>query len=196
MKERYFLRITILALCAVFLSGTLTHAEKREKGYSQGDMGKRMEERTQRMEKELLLSPEQSEKLKEHRKTHRKQSSGFQKEMKEKRKALKDELEKTDMDMNKVKTLHSEIKSIQNKMADHRLEGILNVRKILNPEQFKKFQDITKKRHRGMRKEGMRKNGKRMRGNKKRRDGGSYYDKSGDNGKGGKGKKRGRGKDD
>jgi Spy/CpxP family protein refolding chaperone len=51
--------------------------------------------------------------------------------------------------MNRINRLHSETKKLHAEMADHRLEGILEVREILTPEQFSEFMELTGKHRRG-----------------------------------------------
>jgi Spy/CpxP family protein refolding chaperone len=106
----------------------------------------RMEERMARMDKELGLTAEQRKKLKEHRQSHRGEAKKFFEEIRTKREALREELEKPDFDKDKVKALNEELKALQNRMADHRLEGILEVREILTPEQFKRFHEMAGER--------------------------------------------------
>ncbi|MBI4396110.1 MAG: Spy/CpxP family protein refolding chaperone [Elusimicrobia bacterium] len=93
---------------------------------------------------QLNLTPEQEKKLEEHRRTHREQAKALHEEQKQKREALRQELEKPELDMAKVKALHDEMKGVHDKLADHRLDGILEVRQVLTPEQFKKFQELTR----------------------------------------------------
>ena len=61
------------------------------------------------------------------------------KEIKEKRAAISQELQKDELNMGKITQLNNEIKISEAQALDHKLEGMLEVRKILTPEQFKKF---------------------------------------------------------
>ncbi len=97
--------------------------------------------------KQLNLSPEQEKQLNTHRKKHREQGKEIHTNIKAKREAMKEELQKQDLDMNKINKIHSEMKSMHSKKADHRLEGILEVRKILTTEQFVKFMELEKDLH-------------------------------------------------
>jgi translation initiation factor IF-2 len=63
-----------------------------------------------------------------------------------KREALRAELEKPNFDENKVKSLQAAARAAQEKLQDHRLQGIIDVKKILTPEQFAKFQAIMKEK--------------------------------------------------
>jgi len=107
------------------------------------------------MKKELGLTEEQMKKLETHKKGHRGQGKGYRQKMKALRDELKTTMESADADEVKIRSIHEKIKSLDNEMADHRLEGILQVRKILTPEQFKKFQKkMHKKMHKKMGKMG------------------------------------------
>ncbi|MBI4668813.1 MAG: periplasmic heavy metal sensor [Elusimicrobia bacterium] len=111
---------------------------------SSKDREEKMERKHEQIFKELGLTPEQKKQLTEHRKIHREQARQLQKTLKEKRKILKQELEKSDFNEARVKEAHAQMKEIQNKLTDHRLEGILKVRQIMTAEQFKKFQELTR----------------------------------------------------
>ncbi len=97
--------------------------------------------------KQLELSPEQEKQLSTHRAEHREQGKAIYKNIKTKREEIREELQKQDFDMKKIKKIHSELKSVYSRKADHRLEGILEVRKILTTEQFAKFMELRKELH-------------------------------------------------
>jgi Spy/CpxP family protein refolding chaperone len=65
-------------------------------------------------------------------------------EMRQARQALRDELNKPGSDMAVVKKLAGELKNLQARQVDARVEGILDMKKVLTPEQFKAFQEKTK----------------------------------------------------
>ena len=91
----------------------------------------------------LNLSPEQQEQLEAYHNQHREESKKLHKSIKEKREALREDLERKDLDMSKVKKLHAQVKAAQGRIEDYRLEGILKVREILTPEQFVEFKKVT-----------------------------------------------------
>ncbi|MCP5008027.1 MAG: periplasmic heavy metal sensor [Planctomycetes bacterium] len=97
--------------------------------------------------KQLDLSPEQEKQLNAHRKMHREQGSEIRTGMRAKREAMKKKLQKQDLDMKEINFIHSELKRMHSTKADHRLEGILGIRKILTTEQFVKFMDSRKELH-------------------------------------------------
>ena len=66
--------------------------------------------------------------------------------LKEKRKALYQELEKYDGDQAKIASLAAEVKALLAKKVDSRVESILAMKQILTPEQFEKLQTDVKKK--------------------------------------------------
>ena len=111
-----------------------------------GEMQKRMESRFTEVSKELNLSAEQQKQLESHRKQHREQNVALYYDMKKKRDEIKSELQKPELNMNKINQLHTEFKALMGKIEDDRLNGILEVRKILKAEQFTKFMELMEKR--------------------------------------------------
>lgn len=99
----------------------------------------RIEARKQEIFRELNLTDEQKQKLEENRKTHRDDAKDLFKNMKELRTAMRQELEKESLDMARINQIQSQIKDANEQMMDNRLQGILEVRGVLTPEQFKKF---------------------------------------------------------
>lgn len=99
----------------------------------------RMEARKQEMFNELNLTDEQKQKLEENRKKNKDEAQGLRGHIKELKTAMRQELEKDTLDMGKINQIQSQMKEAQAQMMDNRLKGILEVRGILTPEQFKKF---------------------------------------------------------
>lgn len=105
----------------------------------------KMEERIKEMHKELGLSEAQQKELDAHREQQSKAREEFFGLMRSKRKELAQELQKPELNLDRVKVIHSEIKDMMNKKADQKLEHILYVRKVLTPEQFSKFMGLMEK---------------------------------------------------
>ncbi len=97
--------------------------------------------------KQLDLSPEQQKQLEAHRNKHREQSKEFRKIIKTKKEDIRNELQKQELNMEKINETHSELKALRSKKSDHRLKGMLEVRKILTIEQFVKFCELKKDLH-------------------------------------------------
>lgn len=111
------------------------------------EMREKMKAKMLEVFKQLDLSPEQEEQLKAHRKDHRGQGKEFRENMKVKKEAIRNELQKEELNMENVYKIHDELKDLLIQKADHRLEGILEVRKILTAEQFRKFCELRKEMH-------------------------------------------------
>jgi Spy/CpxP family protein refolding chaperone len=105
------------------------------------------EARLKEVRKKLGLTAEQDKRLGEHKKAHWAESRRLREEKRGKREALRAALEDPAMDPAKVRALNEELKALEAKASDHRLEGILKVREILTPEQFKKFHELRSKDH-------------------------------------------------
>jgi len=99
-----------------------------------------------KMQEELGLTEEQQQSLEEHRNTHRSQIKEQKEAMKNLHEQLRMEIGKIEINMAKIYSIHEQIKTLNNKEADHRLEGILQLRKILTPKQFQKFDEKFRER--------------------------------------------------
>ncbi len=110
-------------------------------------MREKMKARMLEVFKQLDLSPEQEKQLEAHRNKHREQAGEIRKSIKAKREEIRNELQKQELNMEKINKIHSELKSLRSKKADHRIDGILEVRKILTTEQFVKFCELKKDIH-------------------------------------------------
>ena len=99
----------------------------------------------QKIYAQLHLTDEQKKQLEDNKQKNREQKKVLFGQMKSARESLRQEFMKPDMDMSKVNAIHAQIKTLQAQMADDRLNSILAVRKILTPEQFKKFHELMEK---------------------------------------------------
>ncbi|MEW6615907.1 MAG: Spy/CpxP family protein refolding chaperone [Thermodesulfobacteriota bacterium] len=94
---------------------------------------------------QLNLTPEQKQKLEENKNKYKEEANRLREEIHNKKELLREELAKPELDMNKITQIHNDLKTVLLKMEDLRLEGILEVRKILTPEQLNKFNKKMKK---------------------------------------------------
>ncbi len=136
-KVRIAALLAIGALCLsapALYAATNDTAPAQEKGFT-----KKMEAKRQQLYKELNLSDEQKKLLEENRNKHKEQMKALFSQMKEERLLIRDELKKDTLDTGKIYQINNELKKMQGQLLDYRLESILEVRKILTPEQFKKF---------------------------------------------------------
>ncbi|MCA9408098.1 MAG: periplasmic heavy metal sensor [Candidatus Omnitrophica bacterium] len=145
---------TYVAAVTLLISwASLANAQPWEKDSSEGKaFRERMEKRIAEVHKELGLNSDQEKKLEARRKEHREKMKVLYENIKVKKKDLGEELQKAEMDENRVRTIHEELKELKAEKEDYRLEGILEVREILTPEQFSKFMQI-KEEHKAKRRE-------------------------------------------
>ena len=154
MKKIRNARWLSLALGALVLTGASLRAEPSENSGPRGGPGGGMgggpggggERPFEKIKAELGLTDEQAAKLRDHRQAHRQAGMALWQDARAKREALKAELEKPNFDENKVKSLQAAARAAQEKLQDHRLQGIIDAKKILTPEQFAKFQAIMKEK--------------------------------------------------
>ncbi len=111
------------------------------------EMREKMKARMLEVFKQLDLSPEQEKQIQAHRKNHRGQGREFRESLRAKKEAIRNELQNEELNMENIYEIHNELKDLLLKKADHRLEGILEVRKILTAEQFRKFCELRKDMH-------------------------------------------------
>ncbi len=148
MNVKFRQVIYSLGIVAVMLLSTNVYSQPQGDSFNRSDeMREKMKAKMQEVFKQLDLSPEQQEQLQTHRKSHRGQGKEFRENMKAKREAIRNELQKEEMNMENVYKTHNELKDLLIQKADHRLEGILAVRKILTAEQFRTFCELRKEMH-------------------------------------------------
>ncbi|OGX06283.1 MAG: hypothetical protein A2Z88_00545 [Omnitrophica WOR_2 bacterium GWA2_47_8] len=129
-----------VALSLLLFSSSLALAGYE--GEHKGKMKEKWAEKKAEMYKELGLTPEQQAQLDAHKEKHRGQMKGLHEQIKAKREEVRAELQKPEVDTNKVQQVHNELKALKAQQEDHQLEGVLEVRKILTAEQFQKFMQL------------------------------------------------------
>jgi len=132
---------------SIFLMLATNVFANEEQGFHKEEHRKEWQAKKAQMFEKLGLSEEQKQALKAHKESHHSQMKALGKQIKEKHKAFRQALENPNVDDSAITAANNEIKALKNSMADHRLNGILEVRKILTPEQFQKFN----KEHKGKR---------------------------------------------
>jgi len=137
MKKLY--RMSAIFMLAIFLSISVYaedfHHGPHGKAQKEGCMGMHRE----KMVKELGLTQEQQEKLKEHKQSTMGQMKELREKVKEKRNELKVELEKKELNRSKIDSIVAELKGLNGKKIEHRVEKILFMRELLTDEQYEKF---------------------------------------------------------
>lgn len=145
-QQQHFILLIGVVITLIFSSTINAYSGEPFEGV-EGDSNKvRWEQNISEIHQQLGLTPGQDKQLKDHRDRHRSQMETLHKEIKAKRDQIGEELQKTDFDLRKVQQIHGDLKSLKARMEDDRLKGILEVRKILTPEQFNKFMKLRKER--------------------------------------------------
>ena len=139
-KKLLIVHVLVLGLCSA------AHAQPKEEGGMRGKLREQREEHMQKLFDQLNVSDEQKEKLKANKLKNKEAMKALQEQNRSYREALHQELMKPDLDMNKVKDIHEKMKALDAQISDNRLDSILEVRKILTPEQFAKFLTVMKEK--------------------------------------------------
>ena len=135
IKNIIFSSAVILALSAsISCAEHCNTGSQQKKSFSENP-----EARHEQLYKDLNVTEGQKKLLEENKSKHREQMKAMFNDIKEKRALVRQELQKDQLNMEKIRQINGELKSLQAQMLDYRLERILEVRKILTPEQFKKF---------------------------------------------------------
>ena len=146
-----YLGIAVLTMLLAFEANAFG-SEKRGR---HGERGRGMA----KMLKQLELTKEQKEKLKDHRENNK----GSKKELRSKIKATKEKMKnafKSNASDSELRSIHNEIKNLKSEMADARFEKMLFIRGVLTKDQRAKLDEMKEKRR------GNRKNKRMKRGQK------------------------------
>jgi Spy/CpxP family protein refolding chaperone len=135
----------IFGLLSVNVSFAQDQDAGMDKSASYGKMHEWREKKIQNIYAQLNLSDAQKKTLEENKATSRQKMKSVFEKMKPLRDSLNQELMKAELDMNKINEIQSQIKAVQSEIGDNRLNSILEVRKILTPEQFAKFLSLMEK---------------------------------------------------
>ncbi|MFH1564035.1 MAG: periplasmic heavy metal sensor [Nitrospirota bacterium] len=115
-----------------------------------GKMGGQMMGHRKQVEKEMFqnlnLTAEQKDKIKQNRRAQQGKIEDLRDELNEKQAELRDKLSDPNVSRDGVAPIATEIKSLQAKMIDCRINGIFAVKEILTPEQYAKFLEETKEK--------------------------------------------------
>jgi Spy/CpxP family protein refolding chaperone len=133
-------RLVIIGLVVSLFAVSCAYAQEQRAGKSDGGRLK------ESIYKELNLTPEQQQKLEANRKAQREKITQLRTTMMEKKEQLQQALKDPKVVEAKVAPLVSELKSLQARLIDLRVSGILAVKEILSPEQFAKFNQFIEKR--------------------------------------------------
>lgn len=150
MKKIIFLSIMISLLilpAAIWAEGSGQCGAGREGSHGgwqcqEGTKAKQgMKNHLEEMKELLGLTDEQYEALLAQKEEHREAVKETRNQYSAKRKELMEEIHKETIDTGRITQIHSESKSLQLEIMDHRLEGMLKMREILTAEQFQLMQE-------------------------------------------------------
>lgn len=120
-------------------------------GFEQGNPGRMGAGREQqgpgRMLEELGLSPEQKEKLKAMMEKNHAQHKAGRQEMKQQRQQLMTMIKSGSGSKQEAMALHRQIAQRQNAMMEQHIGTIYDMKAILTPQQFEKFQTLMAQKH-------------------------------------------------
>ncbi len=98
------------------------------------------------MAKILGLTDDQVKQLKDSRLKQKEAMKSVFEQMKTNREALEAEITKAAPDMGKINDIQTQIKTLLSQMVDNRLNAVMEVKKILTPEQFAGYMALKKER--------------------------------------------------
>jgi Spy/CpxP family protein refolding chaperone len=157
VRMAMFLAIVLLGSSAQSLYAAAVAPQCQQEETS----AKNWDSKRQQFYSDLGLSDEQKKLLDENRKKQREQNKQIFSQVKEKTALLRQELQEEPLNTEKIYQTNNELKKLQEQISDNRVERILEVRKILTADQFKKFIAKTEKQKehsrykRGAQKEGL-----------------------------------------
>lgn len=136
---------TIIAAVMLLTGGLVLTVHAQDGSPEKKEWKERMEAKKQVLFKELNLTDAQKQQLDENRKKSQESTKALRQSIRDNMDLMGKELEKDALDMARINQIQVEIKSAHAKIMDNRLQGILEVRSILTPEQFKRFSEHMKK---------------------------------------------------
>ena len=136
--SRYLAAVVVAAM--VFLQAGACAGETENTGQNKGDK----EACIKKMSRDLQLTPQQEEALTRDREEFTSRSKGLRESIRSARTGLKEELKKSAPDKVKVDSLVAELKDMIGRQMQNRVEKIMNMKKILTPEQLNKMKESMK----------------------------------------------------
>ena len=110
---------------------------------AQSKMGKGWGDQFNEVIKELNLTPKQQQAITQQRTQEKAQSQEMRQKIKVVRDQITQELNKQATDTAKVNSLVSQLKELTGQRIEHQINGIIALKKILTPEQFKMLNEKT-----------------------------------------------------
>lgn len=136
------LMVVTVAVAAIFIAGTVLAWGGCGAGPGKG--GKDCPNKEE-MKKALGITPEQDKLLEAERTKHREESKALYDAIKAKKKELSDAIAKPGATRAGVQPIVDQLKVIQDKKMDKKVDGIFAMKAILTPEQFAKLEQMKEK---------------------------------------------------
>jgi len=140
--------LTGLMIAAMVLSSSIVYADNGGNFSTGSDSFKGGQEchhgKHHVMARVLNLTEDQQKQLKAIKQKQRETMKSTFEAIKSNREAFNAEIVKAAPDMNKINELQNQLKTIQSQMADNQLNSVLEIKKIMTPEQFAGFMTLKK----------------------------------------------------
>jgi len=130
-NKRFILCILALASCIFFSATAYAAAGRPQK--------RPYQKKASWMMQKMNLSLEQKEKIRQMRQKNRQVVVDLLKNAREKRQELAQELNKTKLDTQKINSLVSDLKEIQGRLIEEKVNAAIKMKEILTPEQYQIF---------------------------------------------------------
>jgi len=130
--------IFLTGLVGMFLLASVNSASAREEDWSEKHMQKR-HEKMMKLYDELGLTEEQKAQIKTKRDVLKQEQSKLREQIKDKRSALKNALDKEGITKSEVDAIAEELSTLVGQKIKNRVNGIWATKEILSTEQFKMF---------------------------------------------------------
>jgi Spy/CpxP family protein refolding chaperone len=141
-KHACWLIMISIMLSIVFWSCEGYAQRVRNRPSSQGREGRRRGPAPDEIYERLQLTERQKELLEANRMQYHDQINSLNQTLTQLRQQLNMELEKRQLDRNRINTLKSRIDRLQAQLTDIRLQSIMAIRDILTPEQYEIFSEM------------------------------------------------------
>ena len=135
----------VTLMCALTMHGQAwTQSEDGDKG-NRDTFGKMEEKLFEDTIAELHLSTGQQDEIRKQRTRQGNAAQKLRQKLRVAMEEMRKELEKEQTDMRKLKSLVGEVKKYQGELLEVRVDGILETKKVLTPEQFSLLMEKTEK---------------------------------------------------
>ena len=115
----------------------------------EGEEGQPNKDKRDQIIQQLNLTPQQEAQINQLQRLNRQKAKELFRRLNEKRKELADELDKARSSPIKIRALIADLKDIQGRLIEQRVEDVLKMKEILTPEQYQKFSETLKNMHKG-----------------------------------------------